>query len=162
MSYFPWLRVCDCCTVIYCQLLYICPKKAGYLFPLIPCSLWCVQVVEYIEPLKSYSLVGTLDNLIINGRVYMRLYLLQIINMISLEICFSSHCLMLYYETRVHVCAWCLTVVIFDIIDIILKPHANKPRYFLWGIPHWMETYGDVSSDAVISFQTNSISYKET
>ena len=33
------------CTVIFCQLLYMYPGKAGFLLPWITCSLWCVQIV---------------------------------------------------------------------------------------------------------------------
>ena len=33
------------CTITFFQLLHIDPRKAGFLFPLLLCSLWCVQII---------------------------------------------------------------------------------------------------------------------
>ena len=36
------------CTIIFCHLLHICTRGAGTWFPLLMCSLWCVQMIRYI------------------------------------------------------------------------------------------------------------------
>ena len=63
LSYFPRLCVFGGCTVIFCWLLPLAPGKPGFLFPLIPCSLWCVLVMGHIMPRSAYSLVCTLHHL---------------------------------------------------------------------------------------------------
>ena len=45
---FPWLCAWDVCYKIFCHLLHICSGKTGNLFSLLLCSLWWVQLVQYV------------------------------------------------------------------------------------------------------------------
>ena len=50
---------------MFCQLLYIFLVKAGYLFPMPQCSLWCVQMMGYIKALRTCLLVDISPHIII-------------------------------------------------------------------------------------------------
>ena len=46
--FFLLLCVGGGCTIIFCHLLHMCLGGAETLFPLLMCSLWCVQMIRYI------------------------------------------------------------------------------------------------------------------
>ena len=54
------------------KVLHIYPGNTGTLFPLLMCSLCCVQMIRYILASRSYSFVCTLHYLII---IIMQTYL---------------------------------------------------------------------------------------
>ena len=60
---FPWL--CDVCYIIFCHLLHIHSGITGFLFSLLSCSLWWVQIFGYVLACRSCSFVCTLHHLII-------------------------------------------------------------------------------------------------
>ena len=62
---FPWLCAWDVCYIIFCHLLHIRSGKTGNLFSLLLCSLWWVQIFEYVLACRSYSFVWTVHHLII-------------------------------------------------------------------------------------------------
>ena len=51
---FPWFWVWSSCTSMFCQLFHMDPGNARFLFPLLLCSLWCVQIMGYTEARRSY------------------------------------------------------------------------------------------------------------
>ena len=62
---FPWLCAWDVCYITFCHLLHIHSRKTGILFSLLLCSLWWVQIVEYVLACWSCLFVCTLHHLII-------------------------------------------------------------------------------------------------
>ena len=54
---FPWLGFWGSCTIIFSQLFYIYPGKAGFLSPLLLCSPWCMQITVYVLTYRSYILM---------------------------------------------------------------------------------------------------------
>ena len=62
---FPWLCAWDVSCITFCRLLHIHSRKIGILFSLSLCSLWWVQIVEYVLACSSCSFVCTLHHLII-------------------------------------------------------------------------------------------------
>ena len=62
---FPWPCVWDVYYIIFCHVLHIHSGKTGIVFSSLLCSLWCVQIVEYVMACRSYSFVCTLHHLII-------------------------------------------------------------------------------------------------
>ena len=61
---FPWLCVWDVFYIILGYLWHIHSGKTGNLFSLLLCSLWWVQIVEYVLTWRSYSFICTLHHLI--------------------------------------------------------------------------------------------------
>ena len=52
---FPWLCVCDGCTIIFCHLLHIYAGNTGTLFPLLMFSLWYLQMIGYIGRVRLFA-----------------------------------------------------------------------------------------------------------
>ena len=61
---FPWLCAWDFCYIIFCHLLYVRSWKTGNLFSLLLCSLWWVQIFDYVLACTSYSFACTVHHLI--------------------------------------------------------------------------------------------------
>ena len=62
---FLWLCVWDVCYIIVCYLLHTHSRKTGNLFSFLLCSLWWVQIMEYVLFWRSYSFLCTLHHLFI-------------------------------------------------------------------------------------------------
>ena len=62
LSYFLWLYVWVGCQ---CLQYNVDPGTAGFSFPLLLRSLWCVKMIGYILTRRSYSCVCILHHLII-------------------------------------------------------------------------------------------------
>ena len=57
---------------IFCHLMQIHSGKTGDVFSLLLCSLWWVQIVEYVLACRSYSFVCTLHHSIV---IFVQTYL---------------------------------------------------------------------------------------
>ena len=149
--------------IICCHLLHIRSGKAGNLFSLLLCSLWWVQIVGYVSPCRSYSLVCTVHQPIIiivqNYLNTLNLYILCLIIIIISEVWTITHCLGLGHETMV--CAVCLSIFLPANCEQLRSGIRAPIQYKDTILPSYQHRKSHCGDKAILrpSYLRNGISY---
>ena len=77
LSYFSVVVCLRCLLHHILWLIAYIPGKPGFLFSLLLCSLWWVQIFRYVLACRSCSFVCTLHHLIIIMQTYLRILIIK-------------------------------------------------------------------------------------
>ena len=84
------------CTIMFCQLLHIYPRTAGFMFPIPLRSLCCMEIIGYIIAWRLYFFVCTLHHLII---IIMQIYLKVLNIKMFVQYILFTMCLSQFYQS---------------------------------------------------------------